>query len=184
MFDKATLMKGAMDALNLIHFLPWTDFKENSCNHYIISPLLNEIKDIFDKLNQRTLSRDDISTYICTFKTIYLFSKNIIEELKYETELYCEFVPYNRNYLWNEWIQEYKAIIKHDKRLDFLKFLTRKFKDYIKTVIIENYFQLGFKFDPITEETFLPLPNELIIQELELKATDEEPPTLLQIETH
>ncbi|XP_050537509.1 uncharacterized protein LOC126903372 [Daktulosphaira vitifoliae] len=149
-----------------------------------MSPLLGRIGDIFDKLNERTLSRYDLSTYTWILKTIYSFSNRIIGFINYETELYCEYASYNENYLWDEWIQEYNAIIKHDEKLVFLKFLTRKCNDYIKTIIIEYYFQLGFKYDPITEETFLPSLNVLIIQELELKAIDEEPTTLIQIENH
>ncbi|XP_050528534.1 uncharacterized protein LOC126898499 [Daktulosphaira vitifoliae] len=177
-------MKSAMDALDSLHYLPWAHFKENCKNQYIMSPLLEKIGDFSDKLNERTVSRNDIFTYSSVFKKIDLFSKNIKNELLFETNSYCEYASYNENYLWDEWIQEYNAIIKHDEKLVFLKFLTRKCNDYIKTVIIEYYFQLGFKYDPITEEIFLPTPGELIIQELELKATDDEPPTLLQIETH
>ncbi|XP_050537508.1 uncharacterized protein LOC126903371 [Daktulosphaira vitifoliae] len=180
----ATLMKGALDALDSIHSLPWAYFKKNYYNHYIMSPLLERIGDILDKLNERTLSRYDLSTYYWAFDTIYSFSKSIIKDLKNETDSYCEFVPYNQYYLWNQWALDYRAIYQQGDKLKFFKFITRKFKDYIKSVIIENYFQLGFKFDPITEETFVPTPEDLIIQELELKATEEEPPTLLEIETH
>ncbi|XP_050528519.1 uncharacterized protein LOC126898494 [Daktulosphaira vitifoliae] len=180
----AKLMKGAIDAFDSIHSLPWANFNENSYCPFIMSPLLGRIEDIFDKLNERTLSHDQISTYLSAFKTIHKYSEIILNDLKSETNSYCDFVPYDRNYLWYEWIQEYNTISIHYEILDFFKFLTKKLKDYIKSVIIENYFQLGFKFDPITNETFLPSSKELIIQELELKATDEEPPTLLEIENH
>ncbi|XP_050528535.1 uncharacterized protein LOC126898500 [Daktulosphaira vitifoliae] len=146
-----------------------------------MSPLLERIGDILDKLNERNLSRDDLSTYYWAFETIYSFSNSIIKDLKNETHSYCEFVPYNQNYLWEEWIQEYKAIIKHDEKLKFLKFLTRQFKYYIKTIIRENYFQLGFTFNPITEETLLPTPNELYVQDLEFKATVDEFQRRIQI---
>ncbi|XP_050528520.1 uncharacterized protein LOC126898495 isoform X1 [Daktulosphaira vitifoliae] len=177
----ATLMKGALDALDSINNFPWADFKENSYIRYIMSPLLERIGDILDKLNERTLSRNDISTYTRAFDTIYLFSNSIVIDLKNETYSYCEFVPYNQNYLWEEWIQEYKAIIKHDEKLVFFNFLTTKFKDYIKTVIQENYFQLGFKFDSFTEETFLPKSGEQYIQDLEFKATVDEFQRRIQI---
>ncbi|XP_050528532.1 uncharacterized protein LOC126898498 isoform X2 [Daktulosphaira vitifoliae] len=170
----AKLMKDAMDALGSIHYKPWANIKKKkNNNHYIMSPLLERIGDILDKLNERTLSRDDIYTYIWAFHTIYSFSNSIIEDIQYDTDSYCEFVSYNQNYLWHEWILEYNTIIKQDEKLVFLNFLTRKFKDYIKTVIIENYFQLGFKFDSFTEETFLPKSGEQYIQELEFKVTDE-----------
>ncbi|XP_050528517.1 uncharacterized protein LOC126898493 isoform X2 [Daktulosphaira vitifoliae] len=180
----AKLMKGAIDAFDSIHYLPWAHFNENSYCPFIMSSFLGRIEDIFDKLNERTLSCDNLSTYSSAFITIYKYSEIILHDLKNETSSYCNFVPYDRNYLWYEWIQKYNTNSIHYEILDFLKFLTRKLKDYIKSVIIENYFQLGFKFDPITNETFLPSSKELIIQELELKATDEKTLTSIQIVTH
>ncbi|XP_050528526.1 uncharacterized protein LOC126898496 isoform X2 [Daktulosphaira vitifoliae] len=161
----AKLMKGAMDALDSLHWLPWADFKEKSTDHYLMSPLLRRIGDFFDKLNERNVSRYDIFTYSSELETIYIFSKKLIKDLKYEIDSYCKSGPYNQNYLWDEWIQEFNAIITHDEKLVFLKFLNRKFKQYVEIVIIKYYFQLGFKFDPITEETYLPISGELIIQD-------------------
>ncbi|XP_050548689.1 uncharacterized protein LOC126910292 [Daktulosphaira vitifoliae] len=176
----ATLMKGAMDALDLLHHRPWIS---NARTRYMISPSLGYIGNILDELNRVVLSRVDISTCDRTLNSIVLIFKRIINYVENETVDYCNFIPYNRNYLWHEWVQEYKTIIFQGKQLFFLKFFNRKIKDYIKIVIIEKYFQLGFKFDPITEETFITAPNELIELELEFKVTDQESPTLIQIDT-
>ncbi|XP_050544612.1 uncharacterized protein LOC126907400 [Daktulosphaira vitifoliae] len=171
----ATLMKGAMDALDLLHHLLFANFKIHDKNAYIISYLLDRIENIFGKLLDPSLSCDS-STNSWTFEIVYTFFKRIIQLLQFATGKYCEFVPYNTNYLWNEWVQEYRAINQKVK-LIFFKFLTRKIKNYIKTVIVEKYFQLGFKFDPITEETFIQTQEEFIELELEFRTTDEEPPT-------
>ncbi|XP_050544606.1 uncharacterized protein LOC126907397 isoform X2 [Daktulosphaira vitifoliae] len=179
----ATLLKGAMDALDSLHQFPWAHFKMFRNKPFMIILLLDRIGYILDELNDPNLSCDDRSTNSSTFESVYKFFKSIIALLQVETGLFCEFVPSNRNYLWNEWVQEYR-IINQGEMLIFFKFLTRKIKYYIKTVIIELYFQLGFKFDPITEETFLPTPEEPIDLDLEFKAIDEEPPTPVQIENH
>ncbi|XP_050543768.1 uncharacterized protein LOC126906888 [Daktulosphaira vitifoliae] len=180
----ATFMKSAMDALDLLHNKPWATFKKNYKYHYMISPLLERIGNILDKLNDPGILYNYRSTKFCTFDIVNIFSKSIINDLQYETEPFCEFVLYDKNELWNKWIQEYNAIINQGVKLIFFTFLTIKIKDYIKTVTIEKYFQLGFKFDPITGETFVPTREELIELELEFKAIDQEPPTSIQIENH
>ncbi|XP_050544008.1 uncharacterized protein LOC126907047 [Daktulosphaira vitifoliae] len=173
-------MKGAMDSLDLLHNFPWVTCLKNI---YMISPLLGSIENIHNILNEKPLSRDDISTYIWTLNTVDDFFQNMIKFVNYETRCYCEFVPYDTNYLWNEWSQEHKAIMDQGITLVFITVLKKKMKDYIKTVIIEKYFQLGFKFDPITEETFVASLDDPIELELEL-AIDEELPTVLKIENN
>ncbi|XP_050528872.1 uncharacterized protein LOC126898653 [Daktulosphaira vitifoliae] len=170
-------MQGAMEALDILHHIPLATFKINR-QIYIMSILLEKIGNIFDELNDPS---DDRSTNYPKFETVYLFSKRIITELQYDTNKYCEFVPYNTNYLWNKWAQEYKTIIDQGLKLVFFKFLTKKIEVYIKTEIIEKYFQLGFMFDPITEETFLPIPDEPIELELEFKTISEDPPMPIRI---
>ncbi|XP_050544603.1 uncharacterized protein LOC126907396 isoform X2 [Daktulosphaira vitifoliae] len=179
----ATLLKGAMDALDLLHNLPWSNFKSEFKKSYLISPLLDRIGNILDELNEPIPLYDNLSTNSSKFEIIYLFSKRLIRNIQFETLIYCKYVP-NTNDLWNGWVYEYNAIIKQGANLIFFKFLTKKIKDYIKKEILEKYFQLGFKFDPITNETYIPTPKQLIEQELEFKATDEEPPTPVQIEIH
>ncbi|XP_050544604.1 uncharacterized protein LOC126907396 isoform X3 [Daktulosphaira vitifoliae] len=176
----ATLMKGAMDALDLLHHLPWTNFKICDKKPYMISPVLDRIGNIFGEF----LPCDDRSTNSLTFEIVCNFCKRIIALLELETDTYCEFVSYDTNYLWNECVHEYRAFNNQGVKLMFFEFLTKKVETYTKTIIMEKYFQLGFKFDPITEETFIPTPEELIELELEFKATDEEPPTPVQIEIH
>ncbi|XP_050544044.1 uncharacterized protein LOC126907064 [Daktulosphaira vitifoliae] len=156
----ATLMKGALDTLDLLRKSLLTTSKIKDYQSYIMILILEKIEDIINKLNNPFLSCD--VTNFSTFEILHSFSNNVIDNLKYETELYCEFVPYDTNYLWNEWNQKYKAIIDKGVKIVFVKFLTRKINDYIKTVIIEKYIQLGFNFDPITEETFVPTSEELI----------------------
>ncbi|XP_050544611.1 uncharacterized protein LOC126907399 [Daktulosphaira vitifoliae] len=173
----ATMLKGAMDALDSLHHLPWVKFKKYHQKHYMMSPLLERIGNIFDKLNNPSLSCYGRCTKSSKFEIIDSFSNKIIADLKFETYTFCEFVPYDENYLWNQCVQEYRAINNQGVKLIFFKFLTRKIKNYIKTVIVEKYFQLGFKFDPITEETFIQTQEEFIELELEFRTTDEEPPT-------
>ncbi|XP_050545437.1 uncharacterized protein LOC126907847 isoform X2 [Daktulosphaira vitifoliae] len=163
----ATLMKGAMDTLDLLHNKPWATFKRN-CNHYIMSRVLGRIGDILDKLNHRTLFSVDISVYIATLDLIYSFFNEINTYLEHDTYQYCELVPYDENYLWNKWVQEYK-VIHNDKKFVFLQFLSRKIKNYIMEEIQKKYFELGFLFDPITEETFIPTSESLIYPEIEFK---------------
>ncbi|XP_050543565.1 uncharacterized protein LOC126906771 [Daktulosphaira vitifoliae] len=181
----ATLMKNAMDALDLLHYKPWITFIRNKKNYYIMSPLLGTIANILHKFIMETsLSRDDISTYSWILVTVFNFFLTFIKNIKKEMLYYCTFEPYDTNYLWNEWNQEYKVIIDQGIKLIFFKFLTRKIKNYIKTEIIEKYFQLGFKYDSITEETFVPKPKELIEldQEMEFRATDEELSETIEID--
>ncbi|XP_050544042.1 uncharacterized protein LOC126907062 isoform X3 [Daktulosphaira vitifoliae] len=165
----ATLMKGAVDALDLFYQSSMPTLKIKTHNTYIMSFILEAIEDIINKLNNPLPSCDVTNSSTCGM--LYSVCNNIIDILKSETELYCEFVPYDTNYLWNEWNQEYKAIIDQGVKIVFVKFLTRKINDYIKTVVIEKYFLLGFKFDSITEETFAPTPEKLfeLDQELEFK---------------
>ncbi|XP_050544633.1 uncharacterized protein LOC126907407 [Daktulosphaira vitifoliae] len=169
-------MKGAMDALDSLHHLPLANFKIHNKKAYIIKYLLDRIENIFGKFNDPSLSCDDRSTNSWSFEIAYTFFKRIIELLQLATDKYCEFVPYDTNYLWTEWVEEYRGI-KQGVKLKFFKFLTKKFEIYIKKEILEKYFQVGFKFDPITEETFLPTPEEQFDIELEFRTTDEEPPT-------
>ncbi|XP_050543857.1 uncharacterized protein LOC126906945 isoform X1 [Daktulosphaira vitifoliae] len=176
----ATLMKRAMDDLDLLHIKPLA----LQIRTYMISPHLGKIENELGDLTEQILSRNDISSYIWILNTLDKFLKNIMIDINYDTSKYCKFVPFDTNYLWNEWNQEYKTVIDQGFKLIFFKFLTKKMKNYIQTVIIQKYFQLGFKFDPITEETFVPTPKELIKLELEFKATDEEPPMPISIETH
>ncbi|XP_050544043.1 uncharacterized protein LOC126907063 [Daktulosphaira vitifoliae] len=163
----ATLMKGAIDALDLLHRLPWANFKRAYRRPYILSPLLDRIGNIIDQLNDPIVPCDDKSIKSSSFDIVYSFSYCMIGNLKYEINRYCDIKPYDEDYLWNEWIQEYKALFRHGVRLVFFKFLTKKIKDYIKTVIKEKYFQLGFKFNPIIENTFIPTPEEIIDLDLE-----------------
>ncbi|XP_050543298.1 uncharacterized protein LOC126906642 [Daktulosphaira vitifoliae] len=165
----ATLMKGAIEALDNIHNYPLTILNK----FFMISPLLEKIENILDELKEQNISRDDLTTYYSILQMVRLCSKNIIIVLQVQIKSYCEFVPCDTNDLWDEWSQEYEAFIDQDEKLLFIKFLTKKIKNYIKTVITENYFQLGFKFDPITEETFIPTPTEPIDPELEFKETFE-----------
>ncbi|XP_050543276.1 uncharacterized protein LOC126906636 [Daktulosphaira vitifoliae] len=165
----ATLMKGAIEALDNIHNYPLTILNK----FFMISPLLEKIENILDELKEQNISRDDLTTYYSILQMVRLCSKNIIIVLQVQIKSYCEFVPCDTNDLWDEWSQEYEAFIDQDEKLLFIKFLTKKIKNYIKTVIKENYFQLGFKFDPITEETFIPTPTEPIDPELEFKETFE-----------
>ncbi|XP_050543275.1 uncharacterized protein LOC126906635 [Daktulosphaira vitifoliae] len=163
----ATMMKGAMDALDLLHNRPWII---SGNPYFLINPLLGKIENILDDLNKGTLSRDDLSTYYSKLKTIHLLFNKAMREVKSETIGYCKFVSYDTNYLWEEWSKEYKALIDQDVKLLFIKFLNKKITDYTRAVIIEKYFHLGFKFDPITEETFIPTTMELIKLELEFKS--------------
>ncbi|XP_050544602.1 uncharacterized protein LOC126907396 isoform X1 [Daktulosphaira vitifoliae] len=180
----ATLMNGALKTLDSLHHLPWTNFKLYTKKHFIMSSLLEKIEDILDKLNDPSRTREDSSTNSPNIEFLYTFSERIIVDVKKEIHTFCEFVSYNTNDLWNECIQEYIAFNNPGVKLISYEFLIKKIKDYIRTVIIENYFDLGFKYDPITEETFIQKPQEFIESELEFKATDEEPPTPVQIEIH
>ncbi|XP_050544277.1 uncharacterized protein LOC126907209 [Daktulosphaira vitifoliae] len=180
----AKLMKGAIKALGL---LLSTSSKRDPFYHKDYSKITNflkEIENICDRLNKIALSRNSISTYAWALQIIHLFFKKIDLEVRFIIDDYCVFVPYDTNYLWSEWVQEYNGIISQGIILEFFKFLKGKIRDYIKTVIIEKYFQLGFKFDPITEESFIPSKEELIELELEFKETDGEPSMQIQIETH
>ncbi|XP_050548775.1 uncharacterized protein LOC126910330 [Daktulosphaira vitifoliae] len=170
----AKLMKGAMDALDILHIRPLITSRKSK---YILSDSIERMVDIFELLKEQTLSRDNINTYNLTLDTINFFFHSIIVNINKETTLYCRFKPFDENHLSYEWLQEYEAIHFRDSKLVYFKFLIRKIQDYIKTVVIEKYFQLGFKFDPITEETVVPTPNELFELELEFKVIDEEPST-------
>ncbi|XP_050545364.1 uncharacterized protein LOC126907803 [Daktulosphaira vitifoliae] len=176
----ATLMVNAMDTLDSLHNNPMSLQKYS----YMIRPRLKKIENIFDYLNEQTVSHNNILTYLRTLNTINDFFQKINLGLNYDTEYYCEFVNSNTDSLWKQWKIEYKAIIDQNIKLVFYKYLASKIKDYINTVIIENYFQLGFKFDPITEETFLPLENEPLELELEFKAVGDMHSIPIQIETH
>ncbi|XP_050546037.1 uncharacterized protein LOC126908166 [Daktulosphaira vitifoliae] len=164
----ATMFKGAMDALDLLLTNRWFNKKYT----YMKSSRLEKIGTIHDYLDKQILSRDDIFTYFWTLNVVDNFIKIIMAEINYDTAQYCEFVPFDTNYLWNEWNLEYKTIIDHGINLVFLKFLSNKIEYYIQTVIIQKYFQLGFKYDSITGETYITKPGELIELELELKATN------------
>ncbi|XP_050543273.1 uncharacterized protein LOC126906633 [Daktulosphaira vitifoliae] len=167
-----TMMKGAMDALDLLHKRPWVFCVRP---YYMANPILGEIEDILDNLNKQTLSCDNEFTILSTLQIIYTFSNKRIFNIVNETKGYCNFFRYDKNYLWEEWSKEYKSLNEQDVKLLFITFLTKKIKAYIKAVIIEKYFNLGFKFDPFTEETFIPTPTEPIEPELEFKGTYEEP---------
>ncbi|XP_050544601.1 uncharacterized protein LOC126907395 [Daktulosphaira vitifoliae] len=181
----AKLMKGALEALDLLHHLPWatTTKMYQHKKPYIMCLLLERIENILDELNDPILSCDDRSKNSSEIEIEILFDffVSIRKDLQKETDTLCEFVTYNTNYLWNEYVQEYRAIINQGVNLLFFKFLTKKIEVYIKTEIIEKYFELGFKFDPITEETFIPTPEETLELELEFKAIDEELPNPIQI---
>ncbi|XP_050540827.1 uncharacterized protein LOC126905302 [Daktulosphaira vitifoliae] len=176
----ATLLKDAMDALDLLHEIPMAYYK----NIYKISPNLGKIGNILDNLNERTLSRNNISSYLWTLNTIEEFYQKIGGKLYNDTVLYCEFVTFNTSSLWKEWNIEYNAIINKNIKLGFFKFLKGQIKNYIKTIIVEKYFQLGFKYDPFLEETFIPISYKSFEIELDLKKIDEEPPIPIQIENH
>ncbi|XP_050545369.1 uncharacterized protein LOC126907807 [Daktulosphaira vitifoliae] len=173
----ATLMKGAIDNLHYMHTSPWTIQR----NNYMICLLLKEIRNISDILNKQTLSRNNLSSYFRTLETINSFFKNIIECLHCHTNIYCNFVSYNRNYLWNEWNREYASTIDNGVPLDYFTFLNRKIQDYIETIIIENYFELGFKFHPITEESFIPTANDPFEREMRIS---KKLPTPVKIENY
>ncbi|XP_050546040.1 uncharacterized protein LOC126908169 [Daktulosphaira vitifoliae] len=158
-----------MDALDLLHIQPWAYNKTT----YMISPRLGKIENIHDDLNKQILSRDDISTYLWAINTVDNFFRIIMAGVNHDASQYCVFVQVDNNNLWEEWNQEYEIIINQGINLVFFKFLTKKIKNYIQTVITEKYFQLGFKFDPITQETFIPKPDDSIELELEFKTTDE-----------
>ncbi|XP_050525453.1 uncharacterized protein LOC126896579 [Daktulosphaira vitifoliae] len=175
------LMDGAIHTLDLLHLKPLATVF-NKC--FRTNRLYNTIEKILDELKEQTLSRDDISTYKCTLKTVDLFSRIIVPSIYNEMLPHCDFVPYDKNYVWDKWVDKYKSIIDKDLNSSFFKFLKKKVKDYIETVVMKKYFQLGFKFDPFTEETYIQLPKEPIELELEFKTTDEERSILIQIETH
>ncbi|XP_050528984.1 uncharacterized protein LOC126898724 isoform X2 [Daktulosphaira vitifoliae] len=174
-----TLMKGAMDALDLLHDKPLV-----TCDriYYTVGILLGRIEDILDKFLERSLSHKELSSYPWTLNMVDFLLKKKISNVINKDNVYCDFVPYDTNYLWNKWLQEYNNIINQGTKLVFIKFVTRKVKDFIRSVIIEKYFQLGFKFDPITEETFIP--KESIELELEFKVSEKGLPMILQIENH
>ncbi|XP_050546376.1 uncharacterized protein LOC126908394 isoform X2 [Daktulosphaira vitifoliae] len=178
----AKLMKEAMIALDLIHKNPWGDPLCDK-NSYKIIHFIGEIETIHDKLNELIIKRDDISIFNSRITIINLVVDKIKLNMKQNTDFFCVFEPYDMDYLWNGWVQEYEDI-DYGAKLEFFKFINKKMNEYIKTVIIEKYFQMGFKFDPITEETFVPTPEELIELEMEFRETNEEPPTPIQIEIH
>ncbi|XP_050544010.1 uncharacterized protein LOC126907048 isoform X2 [Daktulosphaira vitifoliae] len=165
-----TLMQGAMDALDLIHKYPHYTLVKSYCT---INIFLESFRNIIDDLNILTLSRDNVSVYIWTLNFIDYFIKIKLKEIKFLTDNYCVFVSYDPSDLWNKWVQEYNTIIDHGKRFVFIKFLKKKIENNVKTVIKEQYIQLGFKFDPITEETFVATRNDPIKIELELNAIDD-----------
>ncbi|XP_050545367.1 uncharacterized protein LOC126907805 [Daktulosphaira vitifoliae] len=176
----AKLMKGAMDNLDYMHSNPWI----LQSNYYMMSPLLRDIENILDNLNERTLTRDNLSTYLWTLNTINDFFQKIKVNVDYQSLVFCRYVSNDENYLWNEWNQEYTSMINNGIPLEYFTFLIRKIKDYIETIIIEKYFQLGFKFDPITEESFIPTLSETIELEMEFKAISNELPMPVNIENH
>ncbi|XP_050546373.1 uncharacterized protein LOC126908393 [Daktulosphaira vitifoliae] len=179
----AKLMKEAMIALDMLHNIPWGS--DPLCDKYShkISNFVGEIETIHDKLINVILKRDNISKYNSVKNFIKYFFEKIKSNIKQNTDIFCIFETYDMDYLWNGWVQEYEDIV-YVAKLEFFKFLNVKIEDYIKTAIIEKYFQLGFKFDPITEETFVPTPEELIELELEFRETDEKPSMPIQIEIH
>ncbi|XP_050545100.1 uncharacterized protein LOC126907682 [Daktulosphaira vitifoliae] len=177
-----TLMKDAMHTIDLLHTNPWARCERLN---YIVIPLYGRIQNILDRLSKPTLSRNDIYTYTWTLDIINTFFENIINSVIDDAEQHCEYYPYDTNYLWKEWVNDYiDIVVGKDVKLSFFKFVTEKAKNYISTVIIEKYFQLGFKFDPITEETFLPTADELNEIDLECKATKKVLLIPMQIENH
>ncbi|XP_050546032.1 uncharacterized protein LOC126908163 [Daktulosphaira vitifoliae] len=176
----AKLMKGAMDSLDFLHSEPWV---YQRCQ-YIVSPRLGIIENILNDLNEHILSREDIFTYLWTLNTIENRFRIVSIGINHDVEQYCKLVLLGKNYLWDKWYHEYKDNINQGINLVFIKFLTKKIKDYIQNVIIQKYFQLGFKFDPITEEIFLPKPKEPSDIELEFRALYEDPPLPILIETN
>ncbi|XP_050546033.1 uncharacterized protein LOC126908164 [Daktulosphaira vitifoliae] len=175
----ATLLKGAMDAFDLLHDTPWNNIEKYD---YMVSPTLEKIENIHDYLKKLILSHNDISTYTGALETIDKFFKIKMTNLNKDCVHYCEFVPVKTN-LWKEWNHEYKTIFGHAINLVFFKFLTKKMQNYIQTVITEKYFHLGFKFDPITGETILPTPMDPIELDLELRVPYQHLPSPILIGT-
>ncbi|XP_050544665.1 uncharacterized protein LOC126907428 [Daktulosphaira vitifoliae] len=165
----AALMKGAIDSLDSIQQYPWKNNSWYYNNYYMMSSAIGEIGNIIDELNELSLSRDDVSTYTWTLSTINNFFLKIEGEINNKAVSYCKFVSFDKDELWKKWVQQYNVNINQGIKLVFVKFLTRKLKDYINTTIIGKYFQLGFKFDPFTEDTFIETLEEHIDIELELK---------------
>ncbi|XP_050546371.1 uncharacterized protein LOC126908391 [Daktulosphaira vitifoliae] len=174
-----TLMQGAINALNSIRINSSLKFANRHCT---ISNLLETFGNILEILNYKALSRDNVSTYFWTLNYIDSFIINTLNEIQAVTNIYCEFVSYDTNDLWNNWVQEYEAFIDHEDSSVFLKFIKKKIKDNVMTVIKEQYLQLGFIFDPITEETFAATLDDPIELELEL-AINEEHPAIIKIKT-
>ncbi|XP_050543529.1 uncharacterized protein LOC126906751 [Daktulosphaira vitifoliae] len=176
----ATLLKGAMNTLYLLRNKPWCNMKSYS---YMVSFRLEKFENIFDHINKHIQSHYNIFAYHEVLKTVDNFFIYIMSEINNDTTQFCVFVPFDKNCLWNECIQEYKPSIDVYLPLLFLEFITKKIKNYIQTVITEKYFHLGFIFDPITEETTLATSEDLMELELEFKETDEYPLKPILIET-
>lgn len=151
-----TLMRDAIIAFDLLHVKPMIFF-ENETAMYIA--LFKKIESIIDEINKQRLTREDVYTYFQVLNTIDSISGDQISRINEVLTQYCQFVPHKEDYLLKNWVEEYRAIIDPCTKSVFLR---KKLIDYVKTVIIEKYFQLGFKYDPVTEETYVPTPEESI----------------------
>ncbi|XP_050521385.1 uncharacterized protein LOC126894408 isoform X2 [Daktulosphaira vitifoliae] len=150
----ATLMKQALNAIEIFHTLPWNYHRKS---RVILRETIRNLqnKNTLKKLDPLLISPDTIY-FALSFIEKFLLERN--KELKKDME-FCELIFLDVNVIWKSWIIEFDSTARsNEKSRELIIFLSNKISNLVQTTYQKKYIELGFKFDLNTKQTFLPSP--------------------------
>ncbi|XP_050525363.1 uncharacterized protein LOC126896514 isoform X2 [Daktulosphaira vitifoliae] len=150
----ATLMKDTLYVLDNLHSVPWKDGKNNN---FILDNILINLEK-FNNVLRHQLSLENYSSVTENFfQFIYSYCTNKMSNIECDIKMYCNFESDDIEFLWVQWIKEYRNI--NDKTLQFYEYLSQKVNLKINSIIIGKFHNLGFRHNRKTLQIGIPLPS-------------------------
>ncbi|XP_050543769.1 uncharacterized protein LOC126906889 [Daktulosphaira vitifoliae] len=149
----ATLLKGTLYLLDLLHVYRWNTAKKTD---FFFNYLLIKLTEVQKILEAHPPSTTESMKNLLSLGVIDVFVKDIESNIDKHINLYCKLVPHDLDSLWKNFNDEYKQTVVIIKKLQFFDFLSTKLNMKMNSIFLEKYFNLGFFYDANTQKMSIP----------------------------
>ncbi|XP_050521549.1 uncharacterized protein LOC126894448 isoform X2 [Daktulosphaira vitifoliae] len=149
----ATLMKGALCAIEWHHTLPWNKHKNT---RFILSSVIENFQSdaIFHKLIHLNKSTISINLVLLHIRRLLRMRKG---EILVDMVL-CKTKPLDMDPMWNFLDKDLAILKSQEKYEEFFIMLSYKLSNLVQTIFQKKYVELGFIFDSAKNQTYITAP--------------------------
>ncbi|XP_050546503.1 uncharacterized protein LOC126908461 isoform X3 [Daktulosphaira vitifoliae] len=153
LYSLLKIMQGALKALDILHTNSWNICRRHD---FLFIRLLSDLQKNHEYFKDTHLFDNSMIT-IESFNSISNFLDNKLPLINKKSS-FCAYISYNLNEMWQEWVIEYKTIVKKSNltQLFFFEYLNKKLHEKIKHIMFDKFIDLGFKYDLSAHRIVVP----------------------------